>query len=269
MRTGRAAVSQTRPEAHGICDRCQFRFLHRDLSWQMQWRGTQLQNIRLLVCDSCKDKPNEQLRTIVLPPDPIPIMNARPENYMNADNPMSAIGVSANFQQPTYGSRIGNLIGGGGINAAFDGNAYKPSWMCARNSISNSSYNNYVGINWSGINTTVLNLPPDMGPPIIRHSLTSFTITAPNDRSFVGTTSVGYVVQSSPVDIPVYGAWTTVSSGTTAGTAGEEISGDCSANGEYQFHRVAFYGDQINYVAVAQVAFSVAQAGEISVGGSS
>lgn len=40
-----------------------------------------LQNIRLLVCSHCYDTPNQQLRTIILPPDPLPVFNPRPEQY--------------------------------------------------------------------------------------------------------------------------------------------------------------------------------------------
>ena len=82
MLTGRAIVDPTNPAAHGICDRCGFRFNHNRLRWQFDWRGTKLQNLRILVCDSgCYDVPQEQLRSIVLPPDPVPIMNPRPEQY--------------------------------------------------------------------------------------------------------------------------------------------------------------------------------------------
>ena len=78
---GRARISARRPEAKGICDRCQFMFSLSDLGWQYQWAGVTLQNIRLLVCDRCLDLPQEQLRSIVLPPDPVPVFNPRPERY--------------------------------------------------------------------------------------------------------------------------------------------------------------------------------------------
>jgi hypothetical protein len=38
-------------------------------------------NLRILVCRHCLDEINSQLRTIVLPADPTPIMNARVENF--------------------------------------------------------------------------------------------------------------------------------------------------------------------------------------------
>src|SRR5678816_1879769 len=81
---GRANISQTYPRALAICDRCGATYNHIDLKWQYQWRGTRLQNIQRLVCESCLDIPPEQLRVIILPMDPVPIMNARPENYVDA-----------------------------------------------------------------------------------------------------------------------------------------------------------------------------------------
>lgn len=41
----------------------------------------QLQNLRILVCDTCLDIPAIQLKTIILPPDPLPVFNPRPEAY--------------------------------------------------------------------------------------------------------------------------------------------------------------------------------------------
>lgn len=265
--TGHAVVNSQRPRAFGVCDRCGAWYQHSELSWQYQYQGPKLANLRKLVCQTCLDVPQEQLRTIVLPPDPVPISNARPEAFVQDDNPLSGIGMSANFLLPQYGAAIGNLTGGGGIVAAFDTNTNKPAWMSAQNSISHSSYNNYVGINWSG-NVSQLNMPSSLMPPVLRHSLTGFTATAPNDRSFLGDTATDYVVQGSNVGTTIWGAWTTISSGTTAGTAGETIEADCTG-GTYQFHRLAFLGDQVNYVAVAQFELSVAQTGEPVTAGSS
>ncbi len=264
---GRATISQTNPRSLGICDMCGFRYNHYQLQWQYQWQGPKLQNQRFLVCGECLDIPQEQLRTIVLPPDPVPILNARPEANVQDDNPLSALGASPNVYLPQYGMQIGNLTGGGGIRSAFDGSANKPAWMSACNAISNSSYNNYVGINWSG-NVSNLNMPSSMKPPILKHSLINYTITAPNDRGFLGGSPTSYVIQASPVDTSLYGAWTTVSSGTTTGSPGETISVDCTGP-TMQFHRVGILGDQTNFVAIAQVQFSVAQTGEPITSGSS
>ena len=76
---GHAYADPTAPRAAGICDRCGFRYFLRDLRWQYQWAGAQLINLQLRVCDKCLDEPSAFLKTIVLPPDPPPLFNIRPE----------------------------------------------------------------------------------------------------------------------------------------------------------------------------------------------
>jgi hypothetical protein len=44
-----------------------------------------MQNIRLLVCDICYDNPQEQLRAIVVPADPVPIVNPRVQDFVTAE----------------------------------------------------------------------------------------------------------------------------------------------------------------------------------------
>lgn len=78
---GRAVVNPEAPRSFAICDRCGFLFNHPDLTWQFQWAGPNLQNLRLLVCQRCNDVPQPQLKPRILPPDPMPTLNARPENY--------------------------------------------------------------------------------------------------------------------------------------------------------------------------------------------
>lgn len=79
--TGRGIVNQKKPSALGVCDRCSFVYNLSRLNWQYQWEGVKLQNLRLLVCDTCLDRPQPQLKTIIIPPDPLPVFNPRPENY--------------------------------------------------------------------------------------------------------------------------------------------------------------------------------------------
>lgn len=83
--TGRARVNPSNPVAFAVCDRCGIWYNRTDLSWQFQWAGPRLQNLRLLVCPHCLDKPQEQLKPRILPPDPLPVMNARPENFLIDD----------------------------------------------------------------------------------------------------------------------------------------------------------------------------------------
>lgn len=64
-----------------MCDRCGFMYTLNDLTWQYQWAGTRLQNLRLRVCEDCMDIPQEQLRAIILPPDPVPVDQPRTEYY--------------------------------------------------------------------------------------------------------------------------------------------------------------------------------------------
>lgn len=77
-----AVVDPNNPVAFAQCDRCSKWRNRTDLVFQLGWAGQHLYNIQVLVChDTCYDIPNEQLRTIVLPPDPPPVINARPPNF--------------------------------------------------------------------------------------------------------------------------------------------------------------------------------------------
>jgi hypothetical protein len=89
--SGRARTSAKSPQAHAICDRCGFRYNHIDLKYQYEWRGPVLQNIQLLVCKSCLDIPQEQLRSIAIPADPVPIMNARPQDFTASESDYRAV----------------------------------------------------------------------------------------------------------------------------------------------------------------------------------
>ena len=57
-----------------------------DLLYQHEWRGSRLMNIRLRVCARCLDKPFIFNRPLILPPDPVPKSDPRPENFEIADN---------------------------------------------------------------------------------------------------------------------------------------------------------------------------------------
>lgn len=89
--TGRASVSSRNPRAFGICDRCGFLYNHDRLQWQFDYAGAGLINKRILVCSPCLDTPQNQLRSIILPADPVPIMNPRVENYAAAETDNIAI----------------------------------------------------------------------------------------------------------------------------------------------------------------------------------
>lgn len=107
---GRAKVSTRNPEAFAICDNCGFQYNHSELRWQFQWAGNKLLNLRQLVCRRCNDNPQNQLRAIVLPADPMPIMNPRVPNYPLAETDYRTTS-GQNTIDPTTGIPIpGNVM---------------------------------------------------------------------------------------------------------------------------------------------------------------
>lgn len=79
-----ARVDTQSPEAFSMCDRCGFWYNRSALVFQYEWAGNQLYNTGALVCiegNKCFDLPQEQFRTIILPPDPPPIVNARVPDF--------------------------------------------------------------------------------------------------------------------------------------------------------------------------------------------
>ena len=100
---GKARVNPSNLDAFARCDRCYDLVNHSDLQPQMRYAGANLVNMGLLVCGSCLDIPNQQERTIVLPPDPVPIMNARPE-------PFAPTGVSREETQEFYSESLNAVM---------------------------------------------------------------------------------------------------------------------------------------------------------------
>lgn len=260
---GRARISATRPEALAVCQRCGFLYNKSDLQWQWDWLfGPRLRNLYIQVCPDCLDVPQESGRTIVLPPDPVPVAYALPEDYANADNPLSPLGYNvgnAFFPQPpqSLGGNIGNMTLNAGVNAAFDGVTNKRAEMCAALAVSNSSFQNTVGKNWNADPSgTSLTITSTTTP--ISHALSSFELYAPNDRGFLNSATgvTGYLVQGSNTGL----TWTTISSGATAGGAGEIISGVSTSGTQYQYHQVVLEGDGVSAVAIAQAIMNFSDA---------
>ena len=77
----RARTNASAPEAWASDDKSGFVGNQRDLCWQYEWAGTKLINKRVLCFPDQLDIPNRQLGSIILPPDPVSIPNARPEPY--------------------------------------------------------------------------------------------------------------------------------------------------------------------------------------------
>jgi|ERR1700680_2079039 len=75
-------VDSDNPRAWAAADCCGFQWPLHQLRWQYSYRGTTTpQNTRFLVCPKHIDPLNPQDSPVILPPDPLPIYNARPENY--------------------------------------------------------------------------------------------------------------------------------------------------------------------------------------------
>lgn len=255
---GRASISARAPRATAICDRCGFQYNHDELQWQFDWlQGPRLFNLRLLVCRTCLDNPQESGRTLRFPADPVPIQNPRPEAYALADNPLSYLGYnpSDNFSpQPPQTGNIGNMTLNAGVDAAFNSVTNKRAPMCAALSVSNSSFQNWVGKNWNAFPSGITAITPSTAP-VVTHVLSSFSLYAPNDVPFLNslTPATGYHIDGSADGLN----WTTLASGTTAGTAGEIITGASSVGAFYQYHRAVIQGDGLSTVAIAQALFNV------------
>jgi hypothetical protein len=67
------SIDEDNPDALGICDYTGFVHNRRDLVQQMDWRGNAIVWTGLFVGRQYADKPNEQLRPPILPPDPVPV----------------------------------------------------------------------------------------------------------------------------------------------------------------------------------------------------
>jgi hypothetical protein len=90
-RSGHAVTNPHAPRAFGVCDRCgRWWNLYR-LTYQFEWSGTKLQNLRLRVCLECKDRPQPQLKAKLAPPDPVPVADPRPENFIASRFDLSPI----------------------------------------------------------------------------------------------------------------------------------------------------------------------------------
>lgn len=112
---GRARVSLRSPRAAGQCDRCGFLYSHSDLRWQFDYAGAGLINKRMLVCRRCEDLPQNQLRSFVIPADPVPIQNPRVPNYAEA-----ASNTRVTSGQNTIDPTTGIPVQGGNVRITED-----------------------------------------------------------------------------------------------------------------------------------------------------
>lgn len=83
--SGRASIDPSNPSALGICQRCGNMWNLREIQSQFQWMGPSLQDTFVRVCPDCMDEPSEFLRTIILPPDPEPVLYTLPMDFPLAE----------------------------------------------------------------------------------------------------------------------------------------------------------------------------------------
>jgi hypothetical protein len=115
----RAPVDASHPSAWAICDRCGFLYAKSALQWQFYWAGLTLANTRFLVCQPCLDIPNPQFKTIILPPDPPPVLNARVADWaaeagQNVPDDDTPVDTGSYLQLAAGGASFFLLAGGSG-----------------------------------------------------------------------------------------------------------------------------------------------------------
>lgn len=130
------SIDPMAPQALGICDYTGFVFHHKDLVRQMEWRGNALIWTGFLVGRPYADKPNPQLRPPILPPDPVPIKWARPQqpNLLKWSQNANTVWSNTTFMSwATWGGgddgiqavgeqqRLDALEQGGNVTAGFPG----------------------------------------------------------------------------------------------------------------------------------------------------
>jgi hypothetical protein len=234
-----------------ICQRCGANIGHNDLEWQLEEGGRGIINLRVLVCRGCTDKIQHQKRAYTQYLDPLSIEHALPENYTDADNPVSPIGFSPRSQ--TAGANIGTLLQAAGLNAAFDGNVSKTVVRSAVSFTPTAGFTNTIGKNWLPGG----GLPASIFTPL-SYSVASFKLYGPTDGTISGASATGLQFQGSSDGV----TWTILYSTTSVGSVGEVLTSVSSnlTTGSFQQHRFAIQS-QGQPIAVAQLQLNVAVTG--------
>jgi hypothetical protein len=96
-------IDPNNPEAVGMCDRSGFLYMRKDLVKQMEWRGNDLVWTGFFVGRDQLDVPNQQSRTPILKPDPVPVKDPRPPRYVDVLPPPKLLEELQNTRWPAYG----------------------------------------------------------------------------------------------------------------------------------------------------------------------
>lgn len=256
---GHVRISRSKPRAQGVCDRCGLWFNHKDLQPQFDWVGARLQNKFILVCKPCRDKPQENIRTIILPADPMPVQNPRPEQFPLDNNPISGIGFDpAGLWTPPgspapFSTTFGSLTGGGGPEGCFFGGPNKMFVLSAHLTPSSTGTNpgNSVGVNWSNIpgNPTT---PSQLSTPSQKYVVNSTVVNSPVDAPFLGSGATSVVVEGSNDGA----TWTTIATKVSAGIKNEQLTIPSANSAFYGYHRVRIVGDGSTPAAISFIQFS-------------
>ena len=208
----RARTDPTSPRAWATSDRNGMVGNQKNLRWQMQWAGTGLINTRILVFDDEYDIPQRQLGTIILPPDPVAITNARPEQYY-VDEYAGIL-----FEVPQPANFVGGISDGGGF-------AGKQRFAPATAGILAEDNSTPIALEFPQYyDTTAVEPPtPSPGPNILSLSPTSGdisggTLVTITGTSFLGATSVKFGGNGATSYTVVNN--TTITATTPAGTFG-------------------------------------------------
>jgi hypothetical protein len=111
-RSGHAITNPQAPRAFGVCDGCGRWWNLYKLRYQYEWQGTKLINTGMRKCSDCTDRPNPQLKARLLPPDPVPVRDPRPENFIASrfdPSPVSGNPITTEYGQP-YPNAPRNLM---------------------------------------------------------------------------------------------------------------------------------------------------------------
>jgi len=225
-------------------------------------------NKRILVCDTCMDRAFEHNRTILIPADPIPIANPRPEFFVLDDNPISVLSMDPLSAVPgtvLRGANIGNLTQGRGLDAPYTGALNKPRSMSALlNPSSSATTANWVAKNWSATPGLMPAYPPQLAGQSIglRYCAVNFTAIAPDEQSFLGQVSARLTFSGWDG-----AAWHSLWSGLSAGTRGEQINVTSSQLADinpYYIHALSIFGDGINAAALATLQINANAEGSLA-----
>jgi len=160
--------------------------------------------------------------------------------------------MSAGSQISTSGkTKVGNMTGGGGLAAAFDGTTSQAQAASA-NVASTSDYTNTVGVDWgSGVTNAIGRVK----------------IYGPSDANVLGAAGgTTFKLQGSTDNFASSIVDLTAAISIPTGTAQSvDVTSGIDVSAPYRYHRVAFAGNGINTVAAAEVQLFSSLAGNMTV----